>query len=76
MVLEHPSEEDRDDVAQVESHGSQREDGVGRNGACEVKQPRKDGDKGSQEDSAEGGVGHLGVVAEITSIGESCNGLI
>ena len=69
--MRYCSQEDRDDVRAVQSHSSHGENGVDRNGACKVEQPREDSDDGDKPDGANGSLSPRADVAEISTIRET-----
>lgn len=71
MAVEPPTQEDGDDITQIESHGSEREDGTGGDGTSKVEQSGEDADYGGEPDSAERGVSFLRVFSEVASIGKA-----
>lgn len=59
MIVEHTTEENRDDVAQVEGHCCEREDSIGSDRAGKIKQAWEDTDNRGQPDCAKRGHGLL-----------------
>jgi len=72
--VEDSSAENGDDIAQIQGDSGEGENGVGSDGAGEVKKTRQDTDKGGKPNCAQGSESLLRVLAKVTAVGKTWKG--
>ena len=66
--MEHPSTKDGDDIAQIQCHSGEGENGVGSDGAGEVEKTRQDTDEGGKPNGTQRCEGFFRVFAKEATV--------